>query len=524
MSESRPTGVAEATDDFSSKGGGGTLFKAESRPGLKRKTARGALVSTAAQLVTFVLRTGSMVVLARLLTPTDFGLIGMVTAFTGFLSLFRDIGLSMATVQRESVTQAQISTLFWINLALGAILGAFCVVVAPGLVAFYHQPRLFSIAAVLGLGFVFNGLAVQHRALLQRAMRFADLAIVDVVSLVLSVALGIGMASGGFGYWSLVASAVSLPAFSMVGVWVAARWSPEMPRRGIGIRSMVKYGGTVTLNNLIVYFAYNIDKILIGRFWGAETLGIYGRAYQLINLPTENLNSVLGLVAFPALARIQDDPVGLREYFLKGYGFFLSLVVPLTISCGLFADDIIRVFLGAKWHEAASVFRLLAPTILVFALINPLAWVMLAGGHAGRSLRIAFLIAPVVIVGYLLGLPNGPIGVATGFSAAMLLLVVPVIIWAKHGTLITNSDIMRVVSRPLFAALVGAIIAMSLKPWWLGINPAILRLSLACAFLFGAYFVMLFFVLGQKDVFVGVIRQTGLWPLGKNRNGGQPES
>src|SRR5262249_2984377 len=158
--------------------------------------------------------------------------------------------------------------------------------------------------------------------------------------------------------------------------------------------------------------------------WGAETLGIYGRAYQLINLPTENLNSVLGMVAFPALSRIQNNPVGLRNYFLKGYSFFLSLVVPLTVSCALFSDDIIRVFLGPKWHEAATVFRFLAPTILVFALINPLAWVMLAGGHAGRSLRIALLIAPVVIVGYLLGLPKGPNGVAAGFSVSMILLVV----------------------------------------------------------------------------------------------------
>src|SRR5207302_9748284 len=142
--------------------------------------------------------------------------------------------------------------------------------------------------------------------------------------------------------------------------------------------SMLWFGGTVTLNNVVVYLAYNVDKVLLGRFWGAEALGVYGRAYQLINLPTENLNSTIGLVAFPALSRVQNDPVRLKSYFLKGYSLFLSLVLPITVACGLFAEDIIRVFLGAQWHEAARIFRLLAPTILAFAVVHPCGWLMQA--------------------------------------------------------------------------------------------------------------------------------------------------
>src|ERR1051325_7212632 len=126
---------------------------------------------------------------------------------------------------------------------------------------------------------------------------------------------------------------------------------------------MLLFGGTVTLNNVIVYIAYNVDKVLLGKFYGAEALGIYGRAYQLINLPTENLNSTLGFVAFPALSRVQNDPARLRSYFLKGYSLFLSVVVPITMGCALFAPDIIRVLLGSKWNEAAPLFRLMAPTI-----------------------------------------------------------------------------------------------------------------------------------------------------------------
>jgi len=484
---------------------------------LKQRTAQGALISTGAQIATFALRTGSMVILARMLIPKDFGLVGMVTAFTGFLALFRDVGLSMATVQRASITREQTSTLFWINLALGGALGVLCVVLAPAVVAFYGEPRLFWVTVAMGLGFIFNGASVQHRALLQRAMRFASLAVIDIICLTISIVAGIAVAASGLGYWSLVVSAVSLPALSIAGVWLAARWLPGLPRRGSGIRSMLRYGGTVTLNNVIVYFAYNIDKILIGRVWGAETLGVYGRAYYLINLPTENLNATIGLVAFPALSRIQNDPVRLRSYFLKGYGFFLSLIVPLTMGCALFANDIIRVFLGPKWHEAASVFRLLSPTIFVFALINPLAWLMLATGHAARSLKMALVIAPVVIVGYALGLQYGPKGVAAGFSIAMLLLLVPMMLWAKHGSLITNGDLFKVILQPFSAVLIAAAITVLLKPWWHGFSPVILRLSVGCVLLFGVYFGTLLFVMGQRDVFLDTIRQTHLWPAGRRK-------
>src|SRR5262249_46728801 len=156
---------------------------------------------------------------------------------------------------------------------------------------------------------------------------------------------------------------------------------------------MLRFGGTVTLNGLIVYIAYNVEKVLLGRFWGPDALGIYGRAYQLINIPTDGLNSAVGGVAFSALSRLQDDPVRLKNYFLKGYSLVNSMTLPATMFCALFADDIILVVLGAKWTEAVNIFRLLAPTILVFGIINPLGWLLLSIGLQWRSLTIALVIA-----------------------------------------------------------------------------------------------------------------------------------
>src|SRR6266508_625846 len=230
---------------------------------LKRKTAHGVLVSIGAQASTIIFRAGSLVVLARLLLKEDFGLVNMVMVFTGFLGLLR-YGLSMATVQRITITSAQSSTLFWINLAAGGLLALLAVITAPVLVAFYAEPRLFWVTVALGTVLIFNGAAEQHRAMLQRSMRFAMLAIIDIASLLVSVTAGIGMALAGHGYWALVAMTISQPVVNVVGVWLATGWIPGMPQRRSGIRSMVAYGGAVTLNNLIAHVAFNIDKVLIG--------------------------------------------------------------------------------------------------------------------------------------------------------------------------------------------------------------------------------------------------------------------
>ena len=222
---------------------------------------------------------------------------------------------------------------------------------------------------------------------------------------------------------------------------------------------MLRFGGTITLNSLVVYVAYNLEKVLLGRFWGADALGIYGRAYQLVTIPTDNLNAAVGGVAFSALSRLQHDAVRLRNYFLKGYTLVVSLTIPATIFCAFFSKDIILVLLGPKWLEAAVIFRLLAPTVLIFGMINPLSWLLLSVGLQGRSLAIALVIAPLVISAYLIGLPYGPEGVATAYSAAMTLWVIPHLAWCLHGTAISLSSLLLAASRPLLSGIVAAVVA-----------------------------------------------------------------
>ena len=473
---------------------------------LKEKTIRGGLARLCAQAANFSLRLGSLMVLARLLGPKDFGLVGMVTAFTGVLTLFRDFGLSAAAVQRASVTDEQMSTLFWINTCVGFLLGVLVVAAAPAIAAFYHEPRLFGVAAVLALGFLFNAAGVQHSALLQRQMRFTALAIINTVALIVGSAVGIGGATAGYGYWALVAMTVTVPLISTAGFWMTAGWVPGMPHRRAGIRSMMRFGGTLTLTGLAVYVASNFEKVLLGRFWGVSALGIYGRAYQLISIPTDNLNSAAGEVAFSALSRLQDDPSRLRGYFLKGYSLVLAMTLPVTVACALFAHDIILVLLGRKWMAAIPIFRLLAPTILVYAIANPLGWLVCSLGLVGRSLKMGLVIAPIMIASYLIGLPYGPRGVAFAYSTAMLLWLVPVTVWSVHGTVVSFRDVLLCVSRPFTSSIVAAGLAFGVRLAYGQYLSPVSLLVLESTVLLATFVGVLLFVMGQKSLYLDLIR------------------
>jgi PST family polysaccharide transporter len=473
---------------------------------LKTKAVRGGLARLCAQGASFLLRVGSLMVLSRLLGPKDFGLVGMVTAFTGVLTWFRDFGLSSAAIQRSTITEEQISTLFWINLAFGALFGLVTLAMAPAIAAFYQEPQLFGVTAVLALGFLFNAAGIQHSVVLQRHMRFTALAVISIVSLILGNAVAISGAMAGYGYWALVAMAVTSPLTATIGFWLTTGWVPGMPRRRSGIRSMMHFGGALTLNGLAAYVAFNAEKVMIGRFWGAYAIGIYGRAYQLVNIPTDNLNSAVGEVAFAALSRLQDDPIRLKSYFLKGFSFFLGLTVPATIICALFPDELVFVFLGPTWMDAAAIVCLLAPTITIYAIITPLGWLIFSIGRVVRGMKIALVLAPLMITGYALGLPYGPKGVAFAYSAVMTLWVVPVIFWCVHGTGISVRDVLLEVSRPLASAIPAGALAFGARLICSPSVPPLPRLVLGSSIVLITFFGVLLFVAGQKSLYLDLLR------------------
>jgi PST family polysaccharide transporter len=268
----------------------------------------------------------------------------------------------------------------------------------------------------------------------------------------------------------------------------------------------MRFGSTVTLNGLLGYLATNSEKILLGRFWGADVVGIYGRAFQLINIPTDNLNATAGEVTFAALSRIQDEPLRVKSYFLKGYSLVLALTVPITIACALFASDIVFVFLGSKWTATVPIFRLLAPTALVFAVVNPLIWLLCSLGLVGRLLKMQLVITPIMIVGYLVGVPYGPKGIALVYSTLMVLWTFPAFAWALRGTAISVWDMVLTMRWPFISSLVAGGVAVAARSLYGGSMQIWLRFVLEGVVLFAVYAGMLLFVTGQKSFYLDLFR------------------
>jgi O-antigen/teichoic acid export membrane protein len=299
-------------------------------------------------------------------------------------------------------------------------------------------------------------------------------------------------------------------ASSIVGaaaVWLAVPWVPGPPRCRPGIRSMLHFGGLATCNSFVVFLAWNAEKLLLGRFWGADALGLYGRAYQLVTLPVQQLNTAVAGVAFPTLSRIQHDAERLARSFLRGYSLLVSSTIPITVTCALFAEEIVRIVLGPKWMEATAIFRLLAPVALVFAVANPLSWLVMSTGRAARALSISMATTPFGIAGIVLGLSHGPTGVALGYSSALMLLLIPIAAWSKYGTRITWADLWEASKPPFVSGLLAGAAGLLVK-FSLGDRlPAILYLIVGLAVVLGVYAWVLLIVMRQMHMYMDLLFQ-----------------
>lgn len=474
---------------------------------LRGRSIRGGMVTLSAQAFRFAIQLASTVALARLLHPGDFGLIGMVTAITGFVELFMDLGLSAATVQRSQVTHGQVSTLFWINLAVGASLTALTAASAPAVAAFYGEPRLVPLTLALSAGFVIGGLGVQQQALLRRRMRFTSIAAVDIASNLVAAVIAVATAAVGFGAWSLVAQRLSMTAVSSCGLWIASRWRPGFLFELGKTRSMLAVGGHLTGFNTINYFIRNADNVLIGRWWGPEQLGLYGRAYQLLLLPVQQINGPIGNVVLPALSRLQNDPARFRSFYLQVVALLTAITMPLIVLMTVLSNEIVEVVLGPQWQGAALIFRLLAGAIAVQPLCSTTGWLYVATGRTDRMFRWSLGASVLILVAFLLGIPYGAVGVASGYSAAMLMQTVPCLWFAIQGTGITLRDIgATVVPATASAALAGCAV-LAVNSTVVDVLPAWARLLIVAGAFSGLYCTVLLGAFRQRGVYTRILRE-----------------
>jgi PST family polysaccharide transporter len=435
-------------------------------------TVKGGLTTVVWHIMKFVVAIGATAVMARLLTPGDYGLIGMVAVITLYISMFKDMGLSLATVQKAEITDDQISTLFWINVGLSLAITMFTIAISPAIAWLYREPKLTAISIVTTIGFILGGLSVQHEALLKRQMRFSALGIIGFTAMAMGYGTGIVMAWRGYGYWALVGSQLTLIGTNTLLVWLVCRWLPSMPKPNTGIRTMLTLGRNIAGFAMLNVFARNMDVLVIGRQLGAQPVGLYSKAYQLINLPTDNTNEPLNTVALPALSRLVDDPPRYREAYLRMLEKVALIIMPCVAVMFAASDWVVYLILGSKWQQTASVLKLLALSGLFYPVANSALWLLISQGRGRDMFRWAVLGAPLSILSYVIGLRWGVIGVAASYSLARLFVIDPLLYWyAGHEGPVSTGDIYRS-SLPFAAAAVsGALLCLALRHFFDIHNP-----------------------------------------------------
>ena len=419
-----------------------------------------------AQACKFVLQLGSTMVLARLLVPEDFGLVAMVAAFTGFAAMFKDVGLSMATIQREHITHEQVSTLFWINVGLGTLVTLVVAASAPAIAWFYNEPRLIWITLVLAGTFVFSGFTIQHQALLRRQMRFKALATVEITAHVCSIVVAITIAWYTQSYWALVVMAVVLAVVTALCTWAFCGWLPSLPRRGTGVKPMLAFGGNLTGFSFVNYFVRNLDNFLIGWVWGPITLGFYSKAYTLLLLPINQINAPVSSTALSALSRLQSDPDRFRAYYRKAIYLIVSIGMPIVAFCGVAARDVILLVLGPQWESSVLIFQALIPAAFVGTFNVAFGWIFVPLGQADRQMRIGTLIAVLVAIAFIFGVQWGPIGVAVAFSVTTVVIQLPAFLYACAQSPISLRDVAWALWIPAAAAGMSGLLLMCLQFSW----------------------------------------------------------
>lgn len=389
--------------------------------GLGRRAVRGATVTVVGQGGRVLLQTLSVVILARLLSPGDYGLFAMVMAVAGVAEIFRDFGLSNAAVQAKSLTTAQRDQLFWVNTAIGALLAAMVFLGAGLIAAFFRHQELVPLIQALSAVFVINGATTQFRASLTRSLRFTALVVIDFLSTVVGLAAAIALALSGFGVWSLVLQVLIAALMVLAASALWCRWLPGRPRRGTEIGGFLRFGWHMVATQLVTYVGNNADTVTIGWAFGAAPLGNYNRPYQLVMNISNQLRSPISNVAIPVLSRLQDAGHRFWEFARVGQlALGYTLVPALALATGA-AVPITGILLGQEWIESAPILSMLSAAAIFQTLAYFGYWIYVSKGITKELFKFNLVGVAVKVAFLLLGALWGVNGVAAGYLISTFL-------------------------------------------------------------------------------------------------------
>ena len=403
---------------------------------LRQKVISGIGWSFGARVGQYAIGFVITVTLARLLTPSDFGLVAMVTVFAAFAALFGDMGLGAAIIQRQDIEERHLSSTFWLNIGAGLFIAAIIAACSPLIAWFYGQPILIPLTILISLNFIISSVSIVQNALLSKNMEFRRLAAINIAAITVSGGISIAMALIGFGVWSLVANSLLTAAITAAIMWHLSDWRPKLVCDFQAIRELFGFSANLMGFRIVNYWASNIDNLLIGKYVSSAALGVYSRAFELMLLPVNQLSWMLSRVMFPALSVIQDDKEKIKEIFLRANRAIALLSFPMMSGLLVVAKPFILAIYGEKWEEVIPILQIFCFLGLPRSVGTTLGWIYLSQGRTDLQFIWGGLFSGLVrIAAIIIGLRWGAIGVAVALVLSRYLIIwYPA--WAIAGRLI----------------------------------------------------------------------------------------
>ncbi|WDP90755.1 MAG: lipopolysaccharide biosynthesis protein [Desulfobacter sp.] len=423
---------------------------------LKRRSLKSGALTMGSQIIQFFLQLGSTMILARILSPEDYGINAMAYSLTGFAALFSNLGLSTATIQRSEINHKQVTNLFWINVAIGALITFIIAVFSPLVAKFYKTPEMLEVTLALSVIFFIGGLAVQHLALLNRQMDFYSITKIRVISLFSGFVVAIIAGYLSFGYWALVFNSITNVTVNTVACWIYCKWRPGKPNFKTEVRSMVKFGIDLVSFDVINYFSRNLDNILLGRYCGSSILGLYSKAYQLLMLPITNLRDPMARVVLPALSSLQNNPEQFTNYYLKYIGLLAFISMPLVAFMFVCSEQLIIFLLGNQWIGSSDLFKILAIAAFIQPVSSTTGILLVSLGNSKLYLKLGVLNAVVISLSFILGLPWEAKGIAVGYTLANYVLLFPNFFFAFKNSPVSIRNFYTKLKKPAMISIIMA--------------------------------------------------------------------
>jgi PST family polysaccharide transporter len=441
--------------------------------------------------------------------PSDFGLLAMVFVFSNFAAIFSGLGFTAAIVQKKEISDEALSSTFWINLGVGALLTVAFAAAAPLIAAFYSQPRLTPLVVLISTTFFIAALGDVHFALLTRRMDFKAIAIIGVLTIGISGPIAIFLAFSGYGVWSLAWYTVLTGSITVFFTWIYARWVPHLLLGLQHVKGLLRFGANFTGYSFVNYFAQNMDNLLVGRFLGSAALGFYNLAYNLLVLPTSTISAVVGNVMFPALSIIQHDKRLVRDAYVTANRYIAAVSFPLMIWVLVTAPQLIRVVYGPKWIPVIPLVQIFALAGLEQSIGGNVGWIFLSQGRADVLFKVGIFATASAIIAFVVGLRGGVEGVVIAYTVAIYLTAYPIFAIAFRvidmKVRYAFAPLWSVTSAAITLGIVAFLLQISLEK--LGVTQDFIILVIVTAASLLTYSVVLFLL--DKELFSGIVRLLG---------------